>query len=377
MSGLGFWAVALSVVYLAVLLVLQLFWASPRSPESSPLVRGGVLAVQAALVYLPMLEFKDNWVGMPGFLAGSALLALPAIPGRLAAGAVVASMAVAQAFYTGQTIDVVYITLSTTLTALLVYGLTRLASLVTELHEARTELADMAVAAERLRFARDLHDLLGYSLSSITLKTELTHRLVHKNPARARSELVEILSIVRQALADVRVVSSGYRALSLDEECKSVRSTLGAADITVEMDADYHDLPVRVATVIATVLREGVTNLLRHSKADHCVIEIRTDEEHAAIDVVNNGVPTRHDELPGATAVPIADFGGSGINNLSARVSALGGTLTATFEEDERFRLAAIVPLVDDRAPSRRIMLEAVPDPDPGDDDEGTLSEVS
>ena len=91
----------------------------------------------------------------------------------------------------------------------------------------------MAVAQERLRFARDLHDLLGYSLSAITLKSELTHRLVPKNPDKAQNELVEILDISRKALADVRAVASGYRELSLENESESARSLLLAADVAV------------------------------------------------------------------------------------------------------------------------------------------------
>ena len=91
----------------------------------------------------------------------------------------------------------------------------------------------MAVAEERLRFARDLHDLLGLSLSAITLKSELTRRLLDTDPDRAAEELTEILGLARQALADVRSVASGYRELSLDNESRSARSVLAAADVEV------------------------------------------------------------------------------------------------------------------------------------------------
>jgi two-component system sensor histidine kinase DesK len=244
------------------------------------------------------------------------------------------------AFSPAQVEPIVYITLSTTLTALLVYGLTWLSTLVTQLHSAREELAKMAVARERLRFARDLHDLLGYNLSAITLKSELTHRLVLKHPARAREELVEILQISRQALADVRAVASGYREMSLDEECVSARSVLAAADVHVLMEVEYRDLPVRVSTVLATVLREGITNLLRHSKAESCEISLRQDGTTVTIVMHNDGVPddprdSRADGGPG----------GSGIHNLSARVAELGGELDAEFLPQNRFKLCARLPL--------------------------------
>jgi two-component system, NarL family, sensor histidine kinase DesK len=340
MSGVSLADSVLSTVYIALLLSIQILWTSRRALELPPRLRYGILGLQACLVYLPLLQFQQNWVGLPGFLAGSVLVMLRPPYGGIAAGLVVVSMGVTQASYTGKFIDVVYLVLSTTLTGLLVYGLTRLATLVTELHSAREELAKMAVARERLRFARDLHDLLGYNLSAITLKSELTHRLVIKHPARAREELVEILQISRQALSDVRAVASGYREMSLDEECASARSVLSAADVHVQMDVNYRDLPVRVATVLATVLREGITNLLRHSKAEFCEISVRQVGAEVTIDLLNDGVPktrvdSREDNGPG----------GSGIHNLSARVAELGGELTTEFLPDNRFRLHAKLPL--------------------------------
>jgi two-component system sensor histidine kinase DesK len=352
-GGVTFVTGALCTVYIVVLLSLQILWTSRRAAELPVWLRYAALGVQACLVYLPLLQFRESWVGLPGFLAGSALVVLTPPFGWIVAGLVVLSMAFTQASISGLPADILYITLSTTLTGLLVYGLTRLATLVTELHSAREELAKMAVARERLRFARDLHDLLGYNLSAITLKSELTHRLVIKHPARAREELVEILQISRQALADVRAVASGYREMSLDEECESARSVLAAADVHVQMDVSYRDLPVRVSTVLATVLREGITNLLRHSKAEFCEISVRQSAGTVIIEMLNDGVPndpidSREDSGPG----------GSGIHNLSARVAELGGELIAELQADNKFRLHAVMPLFDPQ-PSR----------DSGDDD--------
>ncbi len=329
---------ALGALYMAALLGLQVFYISRPTRVPQPPTSYLALLAQACLVYLPMLQFTDSWVGMPGFLAGSVLLLLPFPLAWVAFAAIVASMAVTQQFFFGGApLDVAYITISTVITGLIVYGLTRLASLVTELHQARSDLAQMAVAQERLRFSRDLHDLLGYSLSAITLKSELTHRLVVKYPAKAQDELAEVLDISRRALADVRAVASGYRELSLDAEARSARSVLTAADVDVQMDLRYGELPVQIRTLLATVLREGVTNVLRHSKAEMCDIAIRQDDEGVWMKIVNDGVPEAPEEP--------APYGGSGIHNLSVRVKALGGTLTAGVDPDNRYTLHVTAPL--------------------------------
>src|SRR5205823_5301028 len=122
------------------------------------------------------------------------------------------------------------------ISGLATFGLTWMVRSVTELRAARTRLAQAAVAEERLRFARDLHDLLGLSLSAITLKSELARRLVTVDPDKARDELTEILAISRLALADVRLVASGYRELSLQEESRSAESLLAAADVDVRIE---------------------------------------------------------------------------------------------------------------------------------------------
>ena len=332
----GLLQTSISAGYMLMLAVLQLYISRPSARPRSPMQYTALLA-QACLAYLPLLEFQQGWVGQPGFLAGSALLVLQPRLAWTVFVTVAASMAAVQASYTGQALDIAYITVSTIITGLMVYGLSRLTALVNELHAAQNELAQMAVAQERLRFSRDLHDLLGYSLSAITLKSELTHRLVMKHPERAQEELAEVLDISRGALADVRSVASGYRELSLDKESESARSVLLAADVDVRMHLDYGELPMRVRTVLATVLREGITNVLRHSKAEHCEITVRQEGNNVRIDIVNDGVPAETDRT--------GLRGGSGIANLSARVAALDGQLTAGLDPDGRFRLHATAPV--------------------------------
>ncbi|ASU80290.1 two-component sensor histidine kinase [Actinopolyspora erythraea] len=337
MMPVGVTGVVLSFSYMVALLMLQLLYFGRETPWFRRPWSSLALLLQAGLVYLPILQFQQAWVGMPGFLAGSVLLTLTPAVAWPAFALVVMSMGVAQAQFGGTYVDVVYTSVSTVITGLVVYGLSRLAGLVREVHEVRTELAEMAVAQERLRFARDLHDLLGYSLSTITLKTELTHRLVNRQPARAKEELGEILEISRRALVDVRSVASGYRELSLDEECRSVHSVLTAAGVQVRINQEYEDLPIRVSTVLATVLREAATNVLRHSRAKNCEVTVGCTDDNAFVEMINDGV---------AAVSSDRDFGGgSGLDNLTHRLGELSGELVSEIDSGNRFRLYAYAPL--------------------------------
>ncbi|MFD4640538.1 sensor histidine kinase [Lentzea sp. NPDC058436] len=298
---------------------------------------GALLAAMAVCVYAPQLVYSDPYLAVPGFLAGSAALVLPRRAGAVAFFAVVIGQGVIYGVLGSHPVAVGYGLMATVNHGLVLYALARLRSMVNELHEAREELATAAVTKERLRFARDLHDLLGYSLSAITLKSELTHRLLTIDPDRARQELSEVLDISRQALADVRSVALSYRELSLDEETQSAQALLSAADIEVTVRIDACDgLPVDVRVTLATVLREGVTNLLRHSKAERCEIVLSSSPRLVTMDIINDGIPTMDRN----------SRDGSGIGNLTIRVGALGGSLDAGPTSDRTFRLHAEIPLV-------------------------------
>ncbi len=296
------------------------------------------LSAQTVLTYLPYFVFHFQWGGMAGFLAGSFLLLVPRPRAWLLFGTAVSTMLVFGVVHHVGVMWTSYYVVSTMLLGLIMFGMTRLVGLVDEVHRARSELARMAVTQERLRFARDLHDLLGYSLSSITLKTELAYRLVDTNPARARDELASVLEVSRQALADVRVVASSYRSgLRLSDEAEMVRSMLVAADVDVRVEIACGNLSHQLDMVLATVLREGVTNVLRHSKAQTCLINCRVTDGAAVLELVNDGVPEQRDEP--------TEYSGSGLDNLAVRLAAVGGTLTAEAEPEGWFRLIAHAPL--------------------------------
>ncbi|GAA2157649.1 sensor histidine kinase [Actinomadura napierensis] len=215
---------------------------------------------------------------------------------------------------------------------LVVCGLVRMGELAVRVKEARAELARAAVARERLRFATDLHDLLGLGLSVVVLKSELALRLLDRDPDRARVELSEGLAAARRALSDMEAVVAGRGEIALAAEAESTRAALSAAGIEVSGSVQQVPLPSEIDALLATVLREGVTNVLRHSEADRCELVVEVVAQSVRLRLVNDGVPGR-----------AAAFG-LGLKNLARRVREQGGTLTAGKDGDS-FRLAAEVPL--------------------------------
>ncbi|SDX62279.1 Signal transduction histidine kinase [Amycolatopsis xylanica] len=332
------WQIALTAGYLAALLVLQLSFFTRPTARLQSRQGYGLLFVQACLIFLPLIQLKANWVSLPGWLAGTALLVLRPVAGWTVFAAVVAGVVWVRGGFAADPQGIVFNAVATVNTGLIVFALSWMTRLAAELAATRRRLAEVAVAEERLRFARDLHDLLGLSLSAIALKTELTDRMLPVDPGRATVELEDVLNLSREALADVRSVATGYRDLSLDQESRSAQAVLAAAEVEVKMDLQLGELPKPVTTVLAVVLREGVTNVLRHSKVEQCDIAVRQLGDEVRLDIVNDGVGQ-------AAPQPGTEVSGNGIRNLSDRVSALGGELTAAVAEDGRFRLRAVVPV--------------------------------
>ncbi|MEV6878442.1 histidine kinase [Amycolatopsis sp. NPDC051128] len=340
-----FWEVALVAGSLLGLLVLQFTYFDRPTTRLRSAQSYGMLFVQACLIYLPLLALQDHWVSLPSLLVGSALLVMPPAAGWTFFVLNVAFYAWMQQVG-AQGLDLaIFFTAATVMSSLTVFSLLWLVRLVTELDSTRRRLAEAAVAEERLRFARDLHDLLGMSLSAIALKSELTARVLPLDRDRAAEELREVLGLTRQALSDVRSVASGYRELSLDSESRMARSVLAAADVRVRMEMLDDELPQPVRTVLAVVLREGVTNVLRHSRVESCEIALRRTSDGVSLDIVNDGVETPGERPAEPEPVPGGSSPGSGIGNLSHRVADLGGELSAGVEPDGRFRLRAAVPV--------------------------------
>ncbi|MGK5627330.1 sensor histidine kinase [Streptomyces sp. URMC 123] len=325
----------LFVLCVLVTFSVQLLHTSPKARTWPPRRKAVSLSIQAVLTFLPLLWFDVFWGSMCGILAGAFLLLVPRPWAWVLYGTAIISIMLATVALGRPLISVLYVPASSALTGLLIFGVTRLAELVAEVHASRAELARMAVAQERLRFSRDLHDLLGYSLSTITLKSELIYRLVPARPDRAREEIASVLQVSRQALSDVRLVASGYRDMSLEAEARSAASILSTADVRATVDVSCGRLHPVVDTVLATVLREGITNILRHSKVQVCTIAAALEGETVRLTLVNDGV--EHGSPP-------SPHSGSGIGNLHTRLTAIGGRVHAGVKEDGLFHLVAEAP---------------------------------
>ncbi|MGN9840996.1 sensor histidine kinase [Nonomuraea sp. H19] len=320
---------------LAVVFLLQLAHSTGDTLAWTVRTRALTLSAQAVVTFTPFL-----WVGpqagtIAGFLAGSMLLAV-AGPLRWGLYAAVGGGVLLALWSQVAAVGLLYAVYFTLLTGLMVYGVSSLATLVDMVHAARGELARMAVVQERLRVARDLHDLLGHDLSAMTVKSELAYRLLPGAAERSRQELQDVLAVARRSLADVRVVAGGYRPMSLAAELASAESMLVAAEMRVRVRCSAENLPEGLETVLAVVLREAVTNVLRHSKAQRCEIEAAVDKGRVRLCVGNDGVE------PPPSATPCGN--GSGLGNLGVRLAAIGGTLAIRIE-DGWFRLTAEAPL--------------------------------
>lgn len=336
-SELSAAAEALGLILLPPLLVLQFFHCLPCSGGRSLPLICLTLTVQGLLTFLPLMLFQAFWQTMAGYLAGSLLLLLPPRAAWPLYTALVLGMLTTPLLYGRSLAESAELGLTTLLTGLVMYTLTRLSQLISLLHTTRGELARQAVTGERLRFARDLHDLLGFSLSAITLKSELVHQLIPTQPGRALKEVDEILTIAGQSLTDVRKAASGYRSFSLRQEIKTAQSMLHAAGVQVHTELSLGSLAPHIDTAFAVTLREAMTNLLRHSNATRCRIEAAQHDGWVRLVVENDGVdPAYHNAAP---------HSGNGLGNLRTRLSALGGRLESGRTEDGRFRLAAEAPV--------------------------------
>ena len=180
---------------------------------------------------------------------------------------------------------------------------------------AHEEIEHMAKLAERERIARDLHDLLGHTLSLVVLKSELASKLAERDPERSREEIRDVERIAREALAEVRAAVSGYRTSGLEAEVQRARNTLSTAGVRLETDIAQQKLPPAQEAVLCLALREAVTNIVRHAGARNCRLVIGCSESACTLSISDDG---RGGNAP---------FG-SGLSGMRERVDVLGGSLT-------------------------------------------------
>lgn len=308
-------------------LYIRLFWILPWLGDERRTEGMVLLGAIAVLAVALAAQLEDGWVALVCYLSVAAALALPTRP---AVGGVVAAT-VAAAAIVGPEEPVVVQTL---LFGLLVLAVRRLSGLVEELEAARARVAELAVSEERLRLSRDLHDLLGHNLSVIALKSELARRLTEREePAAAAEEMRDVESVARESLQEAREAVRGLRSATLGSELDRAREALEAAGIEVALRTDG-PLPAGIEAPLAFAVREATTNVLRHSRAGRCALEVRRSRDHAEVEVRNDGV-----------GPPDSQADGSGLRGLGERLAEAGGTLNAGLASGGGFALIARVPL--------------------------------
>jgi two-component system sensor histidine kinase DesK len=196
------------------------------------------------------------------------------------------------------------------------------------LDEARAQVATLAAEGERNRIARDLHDLLGHSLTTITVKAGLARRLAEQDPARTAVEIGEVEELARQALADVRAAVSSYRAVTLATELATAQEVLRATGVEAHVLSPTDVVDADLQELFGWVVREGTTNVVRHSRATTCTIELGP----RSIVIADDG-----------TGEP-AGLEGNGLTGLRERVRPFGGTVEAAGPPGQGWRLAVSVP---------------------------------
>jgi two-component system sensor histidine kinase DesK len=200
-------------------------------------------------------------------------------------------------------------------------------ALIRELRQTRQALAKSAVEQERLRFARDLHDLLGHSLSAIVVKAEVVRRIAERDPAAAAREAGEIETIGRTALSEVRLAVSGYRARSFADELTNAKDALADAGIEAVVKTTDKPLPSEVDDAFGWVVREAATNVVRHSGASVCVIALTRTKEW---------VLEIRDDGRGGEMAP-----GNGLRGVMERMNAIGGTVEVKAHEGFTLKVTA------------------------------------
>ncbi|HEX7308642.1 sensor histidine kinase [Lentzea sp.] len=299
-------------------------------------LRGGRLwwLVAATVVSIPLVapvgpDEMSTWAWIGGCSAGFAALLLTGVWRWMAAIGAVVLAGLVGFFVTRDQTTYQMIAASVGATIIAMAGLPMwFAGLLAQARAGREARAELAVSEERLRFARDVHDLLGHRLTVIALKSELAGRLAATDPERSAAEAFEAQRLASTALESVRDAVHGYRAVDLPSQLEAVGDVLREAGIRCTVSS----VPVEAATAtqLALVLREACTNVLRHSHATWCMIDIADDDGEVRMTVTNDGA-----EKPVAA--------GNGLRGMGERLASVSGEVTAE-RSDDTFTLQVVVP---------------------------------
>jgi two-component system sensor histidine kinase DesK len=338
-------AVAIPIVLGVGVLQLRHSLATSRGerPRHWPLT----FLIITLLATVPAFLFSIfRWQTMQWFVIASAAMLLPS---RLAAIAVAVDIVGWSSFSVWREVDYLEhsftgVAMATWLFAYLgtvllmgggaLYGAARLVRTIDELRDAKAELAALAVGRERLRISRDIHDLLGQTLSAVSLKGDLALRHLKRfDRPSAVVEIQSLTAVARSALHDIRDVAQDEHRVSLSSEVDGAATLLAAAGIRTQIEVSIRDLPLALDDLLGWALREGVTNVLRHSAATTCSISVVRHGGKVLLEIENDGA-----------AAPSAE--GQGLIGLAARAGVLSGSAQGRASGDGQFRLRVEVPEV-------------------------------
>ena len=314
------------------------------------------LAAEAALVAVGYLTIGRDATSLLIYVGVMAVFLLPTRAGwSVVAAAIVVSVAV-PALVPGWPVDPSF-AFQVFVSALACWGVSVVIRRNAQLAVARGEITRLALADERNRFARDLHDILGHSLTVVAVKAELAGRLASLDPQRAEAEIADVERIARQALADVRAAAAGYHEVTLARELASAGTALSAAGITAELPgADLPQLPRAREELFGWAVREGVTNVVRHSGAGRCRIRLTASGIEIADDGCGPGEAAPGPGPAGAGPAPEAGAagqqagpagcttGGHGLTGLCERAAAAGAAVRTGRSAWGGFSLRVQVP---------------------------------
>ena len=374
------WIRVMVMLYLTVPFWSHRLYFGPHSLGAAKLAflaaaTAAVMTLTDRLIFpLPMLAPREvPWTGL--ILMGGLAVAILAVSGsngsNWVAALVVASAAVGRSMPTVRLVligaacctaagIIVYLSegmlntsntlalIAPPLAACFAYSASRRLELVSKLRETRAELARMAVADERLRIARDLHDLLGHSLSLITLKAELAGRLLDTDAERAAREIADLEDVARRSLGEVRAAVTSYRQPRLTAELAAARHMFAAAGMDCQVHApESIELPPAADALLAWTVREGTTNVVRHSGARTVTITVAVTGQDASAEITDDGVGPAWDADP----CP-GEHHGSGLSGLTERAHAAGAEIsTGEGPGGKGFRLQVRIPVAEFSVP--------------------------
>ena len=326
-------AYAGALAFLAWAVIWVWFWARVVGRDH----KGEVIAIVASTIILAVaVVAAPSPVGAGGILVFSFIMAGTCFPWRTALW-VILGLAVLQGVEQVLRFEDPSQQVSSLLNSILVGGVGMGARLLwtaySELSEAREEIARLAVSEERLRFARDVHDILGQSLATIVLKTELVGRQLPANADDSlRQEVDDVVRVGRKSLTDLREAVTGYRRPTWPGEVSSARAVLRAAGIAFAVEDRAGTLPSEPDSVLAWCLREAVTNVVKHSGASRCDVSLSRDNGLVRLSVEDDG--------RGAMTLD----GGSGLEGMRERVERAGGTFEVSHSGPKGVRLKVAIP---------------------------------